>query len=715
MNWFIRSFFICVGWSLLGLLAALLLDSQPLLAQLSSPSSYSPTTTGRLGSQHDKNAEDLNLSIDTRWCSATYGGYFPVRIQLENRGPDATVRFSVEPDTVGNNDGCDAVKSVLAKQNVATEVLLLVPATSTNSYFRLTVYKDDQLIEALNTNFGNTNNAYLGIGNDLVALLELTDNLAQTHPFENPHLAVPVAYFSVDLQNLPGNWLAYSAADIIQITADDFASLDEEVREAILDWVRVGGSLLINRCEKFENANESTVDSLLEMESTAATSQHWHSADPQTFIRKELSLRPNQIVARYRPEQNTTKRKASRLRERERLNARDRLLESAGETLESIDLAELDPEFMALRGYGFGEVIRVKGDLRKLEAKELFWLSQEVDLNGKQWVNRHGFNPRIGGYDFLDFVMRGIRILPTFAYVTLITLFCLIIGPLNYFYFYFKKRLTSILWSIPLISILASILLVAYSTVANGFETKTKLRSVTLLDQQNQTAVSMTRVAMFSGNSPRDGLKFSTDTAVYPVWPTDEMARAGTVDWTEAQNYDRSWIPSRTRQQFSLQTVRNERGRLSITREDDTTRIGNGLQWHIDKIIVCDSEGNRGFAENIAPGEQLTAQKLTGGNLEAFQEIIEDQKLESPVNSTRLSSSGRYSGGYFGGPDGITRGSYSTNLGELQLSWIKANDFQEIEMMPGSYIAILGESPSLEIGLEKHKVTEELHVVFGFN
>ena len=69
-------------------------------------------------------------------------------------------------------------------------------------------------------------------------------------------------------------------------------------------------------------------------------------------------------------------------------------------------------------------------------------------------------------------------------------------------------------------------------------------RSLTVLDQRNRTAVTMARLALFAGLAPPGGMRFSPETAVFPVIPTTNEPTGGYVDWTQTQNLASGWLPA---------------------------------------------------------------------------------------------------------------------------------------------------------------------------
>ena len=84
----------------------------------------------------------------------------------------------------------------------------------------------------------------------------------------------------------------------------------------------------------------------------------------------------------------------------------------------------------------------------------------------------------------------------------LITLFVLLIGPLNYWWLKRAKRLHLMVLTVPLAAIVTTAGLAAYAVLADGFDTKVRLYSYTTLDQRTGDAACWARLSYYSGLAP---------------------------------------------------------------------------------------------------------------------------------------------------------------------------------------------------------------------
>ncbi len=143
--------------------------------------------------------------------------------------------------------------------------------------------------------------------------------------------------------------------------------------------------------------------------------------------------------------------------------------------------------------------------------------------------------PDFGTQEFFNFMNPGIRGVPVYGFMVLITAFAVLIGPVNYFYLRRRRLLWLLLVTVPATALVTSVLLVGYSVAAHGFGIRSRIRSLTVLDQKSHRAVTVARLALFAGPAPVCGMQFSQETAVYPVFPLTVEPGASTVDWTENQ------------------------------------------------------------------------------------------------------------------------------------------------------------------------------------
>jgi hypothetical protein len=314
---------------------------------------------------------------------------------------------------------------------------------------------------------------------------------------------------------------------------------------------------------------------------------------------------------------------------------------------------------------------------------------------------------RSGHQGFLGFTVPGVDGVPVGAFLVLITLFSVIIGPVNFVYLRRRGQLYLLVVTVPVIAFVTSVAMLGYAAVSHGLGIKSHTRSITFLDQGSETAVTMARVALFAGMAP-SSLEFSRDTAVYPVWPANSNFGGASADWTDRQVLSNGWIKTRTRAQ--LQTVRRYplRGRISVGTPDEQGRVtvDNGLEWDLRYLYVCDASGTRYLAQDVSAGRSVTLEQLPRSD---------SSRLTPLTNSVsqHYSVSAHGSGQRFGGniSTEVSPAEFGFSLLEINLSSFKHPS--GFDQMPArSYMAILDEDPGVERGCSTSD-TEALHVLVG--
>ncbi|AQT68462.1 hypothetical protein STSP2_01626 [Anaerohalosphaera lusitana] len=213
----------------------------------------------------------------------------------------------------------------------------------------------------------------------------------------------------------------------------------------------------------------------------------------------------------------------------------------------------------------------------------------------------------------------------------LILLFAVVMGPANLFILSRKKRRIYMLWTVPLISIAASLAVVFYATFAEGWRGFARHGAVTYLDQSAQRASTVGIAAYYSPMTPSGGLHFDFETAVLPVGLNRQHSSAGsmrTIDWTNDQHLKSGWIFARVPAHFQLRRVGPSRLRMNFERKDDKLHAGNGLGKDIHKLWYADDAGDIFVAADIVAGQEEVMMRdpnmsVASADSDAFRKVHE--------------------------------------------------------------------------------------------
>ena len=184
-------------------------------------------------------------------------------------------------------------------------------------------------------------------------------------------------------------------------------------------------------------------------------------------------------------------------------------------------------------------------------------------------VERGGFRLRIPGVEGV----------PARAYLGILLLFAVVIGPLNYWILRRKGRQVLVVLTAPLISIGFIAVLAAYAIVGQGFQIVGRAVTVTMIDQVSKQAATRATVSLYApGLSESGGLRFGRESAVWAVGPEGNGLRdAMELDLTEAQHFSSGVLQSRSATNFEQVTFRMARERLTFSAAGSSLTVTNGL------------------------------------------------------------------------------------------------------------------------------------------
>jgi hypothetical protein len=663
------------------------------------------------GSTWNGAESDLQVSVDFRWAGCRIGGYFPIRIRMTNRGPTRTVTTTF--DSAASGLAMPTVtRTVKVNQNATASFSLLIPMVTAHNYGSLTFSDESGDLETLTPTIGlpdvdmnNTSPSLLVIANQLVDSTSFGAAVVQKFGTSRSHRSSPSSDFEIIPPSfLPVTWLAYSGLDIVAIEKASLELITNDNRSALVKWVHAGGSLIVYKVG-IDPSDRDAVDKLLELDDALYT-RGWKPADLDQRANAHIAAVPNQeqtdIGAAIREEAG---------------------LEPAQHVNQIMPGAfRWNADSFSIRNVALGRVIAFQEQPFEGTTNDWAWLFSSIDptLQQLRQAYRLGVAGRGDNKDFLQFVIPGIRSVPPIAFLIFISIFTFLIGPLNYFLLARRNRLNLLVITIPVVAIATSVCLFGYSAVAHGFGIKSRLRSITFLDQGTQTAVVSTRMSLYAGSAPSAGLSFSTDTSVIPIRAKQTTFEYGSVDWTKEQALRSGWLRSRTRTQFLTTTVRPERGRLTIKSNEKSADIKNGLEWDIDGMMIVDDVGNKFFVENIPAGEAGTADRLSKKTASRFHKLLARSRPKDPEDLEHLhdaemfnsfSPRARY---YY-----RQQSEFHASSGWLELLILGLTNYlyqypvNNTDFATRTYWALVKKNPSIEMGVESVDIVDEWHIVIG--
>jgi hypothetical protein len=501
---------------------------------------------------------------------------------------------------------------------------------------------------------------------------------------------------------LPKEWLAYSALDYLVLTPAQLVQIQDENQEAwaaIERWVRSGGNLWLHDVAAAGDGGVSGWSQIEEvLPRLASLVDAAEGQQPRWFVPYSASnLNPSAVYTR---ESNAQQRGGP--------------------------LSENDQS--AWRPAGLGAVLVSQQPLDQLIGQEWTWL-QEQDGQQLGWQMRHGTAPSQPNGEFANFLIPGVGLAPVTEFRILITLFVLLIGPVNYWFLKRAKRLHLLILTVPLAALLVTLALFGYAVVGDGFSARVRAISYTSLDQKAGEATSWARLSYYAGLAPSGGLDFPKDTAVYPVnsawseaiyYGNEVKMVPRSVQWADRQYLTEGWLASRTPTQYLTVAARKSDRGLRINRPAGGIEVQNLLGAQIELLVLRDEDGRLYEGESIADdgSATLTAVEKESDVAGRLRRLFDARRpafpeaFQAEVNRMRARYGGPGMYDYYGGIETIS----SSRLMQRINSFTQPVDSQtgrSVNLEEGAYLAITDRGVDLPTGLDDPEEEASFHVVEG--
>jgi hypothetical protein len=209
----------------------------------------------------------------------------------------------------------------------------------------------------------------------------------------------------------------------------------------------------------------------------------------------------------------------------------------------------------------------------------------------------------------------GIEGVPARAYLLILIVFSILIGPVNYWFFRRRGQQALVVLSAPLISALFIVLLAGYVLAGEGLGVRGRAVTFTMLDEARRQAVTRASISLYAaGMTPAGGLQFARDTAVLPIGPDGTGSREQqTLDLTDSQRFSSGAIRARSPTNLEQLTFRAARERLTFSREDGGVSVTNGLGATVTVLTYNDGSATHTLAAPLPAGGKVLLQSGSRG------------------------------------------------------------------------------------------------------
>lgn len=325
------------------------------------------------------------------------------------------------------------------------------------------------------------------------------------------------------------------------------------------------------------------------------------------------------------------------------------------------------------RNYFFGRVHRMTA-ASVAEAGLLRVLTEAQKVQDGNWAL-----PANSARDWGVIAAQGFRLpIPGFgdvrarSYVTILLLFSLVIGPVNYWFLRRIRQPVLLVLTAPLISGIFVVLLAGYVVAGEGFAVRGRAVTVTMLDQARGQASTRGSASLYAaGMAPSAGLRFPRNAAVFPIGVDGTGSRVHQfLNLTDAQHFPSGLMATRSPTNIEQIDFRTARERLRFERDAGGTTVVNGLGAAVTALFYREGGTTYTLRGPLPAGGKAT---VTAASPRAFAAVL---------------------------PQGLPMTKKITTLFENQPA--------------GSYLAVLERSPFWDAGVEGVIEHGSFHVVIGW-
>ena len=207
--------------------------------------------------------------------------------------------------------------------------------------------------------------------------------------------------------------------------------------------------------------------------------------------------------------------------------------------------------------------------------------------------------------------------------ISVIILFGIIVGPVNFFLFAGREKRIRIFWLTPLISVIGTVVICITIFVQDGFGGWGKRLALVVLQPERHSEILVQEQASKTGVLTTS-LFHLDPAAMIRQLPTSGRSLRCTVDGSE---YGGDWFQSRSVQGQLITEVRPTRAEIKLLNPEEVAagkppRILSRIAEQIDRAYFQTSSGAVFRAENVGPGSETTMRLI--GIAEAKADLKKD-------------------------------------------------------------------------------------------
>lgn len=587
----------------------------------------------------------------------------------------------------GDSNGNTAYQVPVRLQEGQTQVNVEIPHTALQNHtvWDVGIFEDgrdieDRRVKRTGANWINTaeqgtrvaalfseNESEATIANALETFARHINHLPSPNPTT---AAIPLSIFSVAAAST--DWRFYFSHPMWIISADAVKEINQRpaVAQALRTYLAAQGLLVVHSVQ--DAAQLAEVDRLLSLPNSDNTSG-W--------------------TTEFAPQHGRLLVKSDRLPE-----------------LNSDSVAE----HPLLRQYCFGSVLVTAEPLAEMNSN--YWQQTLTPIAGHK-----GIAAETDGDWFWRNLIRAVGKPPVWMFCAIVTLFGAVLGPGLLVFTARLRRRSLMIFLVPAISLLATLAIVTYGVLHEGFETHVRVTSVQAIDTASQQSFVWSRQNYFSGLPPREGLNFGPQTYARSVsaennnsYNWDGDPRKG-IDTTvtllpERQNWA-GWLRPREQQQLLIGHAAPFRELpISVQRSgSNQIEFRNVGSERLPIVLFRGERHDYYVAEQLAPAEAV---EVRADSLDVLRAKVAKVMVDyRPTTPPEIGEGGSLLD--FG--SGSRR--YATRTNNFQLddilnAFFKQRMSDQLELPPLGFAILTTVSDQVEVPLQGSSA-ENLHLLLG--
>ncbi len=524
---------------------------------------------------------------------------------------------------------------------------------------------------------------------------------------------------------IPTEWLALSAVDVVIVSLTDLHTIHQVParRDALRTWLSTGTILCVYDVgDSFESVPE--LERLLKLSPYEA----WTAGDPvaddsvDDLVERGWRVPTaadygDQVAATRGVEWNNQWYVTP-----QPVNTR---------TQKKKPSSGLKPENLKpflVRSVDHGHLVAMAGENPFPGKREQWcWLFNTVNNLDWMWYQRHGLSFHRDNPQYWNLLIPGVGDAPVNSFLVLISLFVIVIGPVNYFMLGQRRKLYLLLVTVPLGAGIVTAALFTYAIVNDGLGVRVRARSLTTIDQTNGRTISWSRQSYYAGLAPSSGMAFPTDAAVYPIEhrPAGRYGQPKNLGrmtrWSDEQRLAQGYLNSRSTGQLMVVESRDTKLGIKVNPSDAdnaTPRVTNQLGVDIEQLLICAADGSTLSCGKLPANESVQMHKVDGEEFETrWGKLFSLHRPQYPIgfDPNQVENAAAIFGNDYAWWQRVDRGlpEPSTQTSILERGVRAIGQLELKDMKPRSYIAIVATAPNVSLGIDGVKEEASFHIVRG--